>query len=411
VKQRLIFGLSGCGRGLRLLLKQPLFWTLVKYGLGIGLLALVVWQYWSYPSPDGSGQMLGLKYALDKPVSTGPFVLALVIGSVSILITFVRWFILVRALDLPFTLWNALRLGMIGYYLSTFLPGSVGGDIIKATYIAREQSRRTAAVASVLIDRAIGLLGLIWLVALIGGTFWATGYLEDIVISAAAARTLQVIVSIALGCLVGSLLFWFLLGVLPNHRAERFAGRLTRIPKVGHSLAEFWRAVWMYRCRGRSVGLALLLSLVGHVGFVSTFYFAARTLHRADEIPSLEAHFLIVPVGMSIQAGFPAPGGVGGGEIAYGELYKQVSYPFDRGVLGSLVKRVTDWILGLTGYLVYLQMRPALRVAREKSDRPPTPSTNGFSAAGHPPEPVAGIPHSQPPPLREEPDPCGPGNR
>ena len=50
-----------------------------------------------------------------------------------------------------------------------------------------------------------------------------------------------------------------LLGFLPGRRAEIFAGRLTRIPKVGGSLAELWRAVWLYRCRGRGVGLALLL--------------------------------------------------------------------------------------------------------------------------------------------------------
>jgi uncharacterized protein (TIRG00374 family) len=381
--------------------KQRLFWILFKYGLGIGLLAFVVWQYWSYPAPDHPDQMLGLKYAFDKPFHFGPFLLALLIGGVSILITFLRWFVLVRALDLPFTVVNALRLGMIGYYLNTFLPGSVGGDIIKATFIAREQSRRTAAVASVLIDRAVGLIGLVWLVALIGGAFWVTGSLESIVTSPAAAHTLEVIISVALGCLVASLVFWFLLGFLPNRRAERLAGRLTGIPKVGHSLAEFWRAVWMYRCRGRSVGLALAMSLVGHVGFVSTFYCAARALYPADEIPSLEAHYVIVPVGMSIQAGFPAPGGVGGGEVAYGELYKQVNYPFDRGVMGSLLKRVCEWILGLTGYLVYLRMRPALRVAREGAAQPPTPSTNGSPVSGQPSKPpnvqgVGAVPHSHP---------------
>ena len=38
------------------------------------------------------------------------------------------------------------------------------------------------------------------------------------------------------------LLVWLLLGLLPAHRAERFASRLERIPKVGVSAAEFWRA-------------------------------------------------------------------------------------------------------------------------------------------------------------------------
>jgi len=141
--------------------------------------------------------------------------------------------------------------------------------------------------------------------------------------------------------------------------------------------------VWMYRCRGRSVALAILLAMIGHVGFVLTFYCAALTFYKPDEVPSLQAHFLLVPVGMSIEAGFPAPGGVGGGELAFGELYKRVSFPFDRGVLARLTKRMIDWILALIGYLVYLRMRPALRARSEEARKEalslpnPPHATNG----------------------------------
>src|SRR5262249_61338585 len=113
--------------------------------------------------------------------------------------------------------------------------------------------------------------------------------------------------------------------------------------KIGHSVAEFWRAVWMYRCRQKSVALALLLALVGHVGFVLNYYFASRTLYDAEQIPSLAEHFLIVPIGMAIQAGFPAPGGIGGGEAVFGALYALVDFEYAKGVLMSLVYRVITW--------------------------------------------------------------------
>src|SRR5207249_2762579 len=121
------------------------------------------------------------------------------------------------------------------------------------------------------------------------------------------------------------------------------------------------------RCQGRSVLVALVLAIIGHVGFVLTFYFSAMTLVDADKIPSVADHFLIVPVGMAIQAGFPAPGGVGGGEYGYGKLYQLLKFPFANGVLGSLVQRVITWILGMAGYLVYLRMRPALQPVREET--------------------------------------------
>src|SRR5262245_34179794 len=124
-----------------------------KYGLGLGLLVWVISKNWN-----------GLAEALSRPLQITPLLLAILVYLSAVLLTFVRWYVLVRAQDLPFTLFNAVRLGLVGVSMSTLLPGSIGGDIFKAAFIAREQSRRTVAVSTVLIDRVIGLLGLIWLV-------------------------------------------------------------------------------------------------------------------------------------------------------------------------------------------------------------------------------------------------------
>src|SRR5579864_3423878 len=150
---------------------------LLKYGLGLGLLAWVVWQYWTILTPDGRDVGIGAT-DLEK-IHWLPFLGAGLFCLTSMLLTFVRWFILVLAQDLPFTLPNAIRLGLIGYYLNTFLPGAVGGDIIKAAFIAREQRRRTVAVATVLLDRGVGLCPLVWLCATLGILFWLNGTLAD----------------------------------------------------------------------------------------------------------------------------------------------------------------------------------------------------------------------------------------
>jgi uncharacterized membrane protein YbhN (UPF0104 family) len=357
---------------------KPFFWIAFKYGLGIGLLAYVVWTNWSFPQEDGRD--LGLVGAFDQPWNMNALLLAGGIYLAGVLLTFVRWYILVRAQGLPFTLVNAFRLGLIGFALSTFLPGSVGGDIIKAAQIAREQSRRTVAVATVLLDRFMGLCSLVWLVALVGAVFWGTGYLHETASTEVAAATLETIVLGAWALVAASLAFWFLLGVLPPRRSERFAGWLERIPKVGKALAEFWRAVWMYRLQGRSILVALILGVAGHIGFVLTFYFSALTLTPADQIPSVEAHFLIVPVGMAIQAGFPSPGGVGGGEYGFGTLYRLLGFLFAAGVLGSLIQRVITWVLGFGGYVVYLRMRPFLRPVNGQSPQE-KPGLPGLAAS------------------------------
>src|SRR5262249_17933888 len=76
------------------------------------------------------------------------------------------------------------------------------------------------------------------------------------------------------------------------------------------------------------------------------------------DLPSLAGNFIVIPVGMMVEAFFPTPGGVGGGEYGYGKLYGLLGKSEAFGVLASLAQRVLKWALGLIGYLIYLRMRP-----------------------------------------------------
>jgi hypothetical protein len=72
---------------------------------------------------------------------------------------------------------------------------------------------------------------------------------------------------------------------------------------------------------------------------------------------------------MAIEALFPAPGGMGGGEYVYGQLYSMLGRPEAVGVLASLARRALTWAVGLIGYLVYLRLTSP-RPARAKEDEP-----------------------------------------
>src|SRR5262245_58251455 len=235
------------------------FWkNLIQYGIGAALLGYIISANWE--GKPGS-QSPGLGDIFSKPFHVGPLVLAALIWVVALLITFVRWWMLVRAQGLPFKLYSAIRLGLVSYFFNTFLPGSVGGDILKAVAVAREQTRRTVAVATVVIDRILGLWALAWLVMLLGGVFWALGnpYLVN-------NDSLKTIVRVTTGIVVGSAVSWWLLGLLTEERAEAIAQRLGRIPKVGGSLGEMWRACSLYRRQPGVVAIALAMTLVAHAG-------------------------------------------------------------------------------------------------------------------------------------------------
>jgi hypothetical protein len=334
---------------------KTLSWkSLLMYAIGVGLLGWVLSANWSPKvQPDGTSTP-GLSELLQKPVNPTPLIFAAMIAAFSLLLTFYRWYLLVRAQNLPFTFQNALRLGLVGFFFNSFLPGSIGGDAVKAYGIAKEQSRRTVAVATVLIDRGIGLWGLVWLVAIAGGILWV---LQDPILLSNPG--LFWIVKLSWIVTASSVSVWVLLGFLPERRAARFAQRLKWFPRVGNSLAEFWGAVWMYRKQSKAVAVALGLALVGHVGFVMSFHFATRIFESStggSELASVHEHLVLVPVGMVVQALFPAPGGVGGGEAAFGWLYTLVGKPFVSGVLGCLTQRILTWGLAMIGFLLYIRM-------------------------------------------------------
>jgi uncharacterized membrane protein YbhN (UPF0104 family) len=378
--------------------------NLLKYALAVALLTWVVRSNWSprndkaaaalgassvalSAAPGGYGPLLaasaavpdraqshGLGYVWQRhvvqglPLHSGFLLAALLIYTTALLITLLRWYILVRAQDLPLRLRDALRYGMIGVFFNAFLPGSVGGDIIKAAVLARGQSRRTVAVATVIMDRVIALWALVWFVALLGSAFWALGLLEG-----RARATSTTIVAGAVIAVAVSLTAWLLLGLLPEQRAERFAGRLARLPRVGGSAAELWRAVWIYRCRQGSVLAVMCLTWVGHVGFVLAFYCGVRGVWSEElgPLPTLPQHFLLVPIGMVMQALVPTPGGAGAGEWSFGALCLLFSAAEANGILGSLVLRVTTWVLGLAGYVLYLWTPPGLPATEDTAEATP----------------------------------------
>src|SRR5262249_30022085 len=106
-------------------------WVWLKWPVAIGIL---VWMY--YSNRDNI-----LKIAA-TPKIWGFAVLALLLITIANLITFVRWYLLVRAQEFPFRLRDAVRYGFIGVISNYISLGSVGGDLFKAVLLARDQTSR-----------------------------------------------------------------------------------------------------------------------------------------------------------------------------------------------------------------------------------------------------------------------------
>lgn len=339
---------------------------LVKYVIAVVLLGLVIGLNWT--------KLLMLFRRDPQP----EFFAATLLLMVTVIgLQYFRWFVLVRALDLPFTLAYSLRLGLIGTFYNTFLPGAIGGDFVKAYMIAKGQpSRRAAAVSTVIADRLLGLFGLILYAAVVGGVSWAMG---DVRIESKAS--LKVIITVCITLAMAMAVSYAVLNLFPASFGER-------LRRLSPTLGELWDAARHYRQKPGTILMCVGISALAHTGLIYAFHTAVQAFPPANPnlIATLPETFVIAPLGFIAQALIPLPGGLGAAELTFGGLYELLRGKEGEavGLAGRLTLRVAEWLIGLVGYIAYLRTKAELPVAVDPTGPRPAPPPLGSSpvAAG-----------------------------
>ena len=312
---------------------------LLKYGIALAILGWLLHQNWEQ-----------LVEVAARPKDWRIFAFAFLLCGAAAVLTFVRWYLLVWAQDLPFRLSDAIRLGFIGYVFNFVVPGLVGGDLVKAMFLAREQRRRTVSFATVALDRLIGLLALFWVGALASIVLW----------SDVRARPELRQLAVWLWALSGAGLAG--LGVLltPAVYRWRWVRRTTHLPLVGRILSELFNAAATYQSKTGIVVLAGMMSLVCHGGFILSFSMVAWGL-GGGWIPSLGEHFLMYPLAMFASSVVPIPAGVGVMEGTFGKLYELIrpaaiteETAMAAGVVTALSYRVVMLAVAAIGGVIYV---------------------------------------------------------
>lgn len=108
--------------------------------------------FWAFRDQDWSklGQTL-------VGMNIGYFAVSLAIFTLCQAIIGLRWWILLRSQSIFIGLWAAVRLHFLGTFYNNCMPGSVGGDLVRAWYVTKHTNKKFEAALSVFVDRVIGL--------------------------------------------------------------------------------------------------------------------------------------------------------------------------------------------------------------------------------------------------------------
>jgi uncharacterized protein (TIRG00374 family) len=314
---------------------------LIQVAVALAIIGYLVWSNWNRIAEAMQGRAVRWDW----------LALGFAVCLAAVLVTFLRWYLLVWAQGLPFRVRDSLRIGFIGYFFNLLIPGAVGGDLVKAVLLAREQQRKTVAVATVLLDRIIGMYGLILVGGLATGIFWS-----DVQKLPALHRIGTFTLALVAGSTV-ALVILFSLAV----QHGRLADWVSRLPLVGGMAREVMGAMAVYRSKWPVLVLTTIMSVAGHVGFVLALRCGMAAV--APALPPARIHFMLVPLGLMVGAIPLTPGGAGAVEFVMQLLFDSVDHDGAMALLMMLAFRGMQVLVAVVGMLYYLASRAETRRA------------------------------------------------
>jgi uncharacterized protein (TIRG00374 family) len=308
-----------------------------RMALALGLLALAIWTNRTKLA-EVARHSIDLRY----------FVLALTLYVAGLVLSYARWLVLVRAVEIPIRFRDAVRLGFIGALFNFVIPGAVVGVFVRAAYLCREHpDKKPQAIASAVIDLLVGLLGLISLACAAGTLGWNA--LEHsthrlVTLAWVVAGVLSTMLVIAFSpTLYRPLMHW----AAPRQRLARFLGELIVTGTA------YRKRIWV-------IVAGIALGAGTHLLNVIAFYVVGHALF--SQVPSVADHLLIVPL-VLFSTGVPLPfGALGVSEQVSGGLFRLASYTGGAvAMMGFRVLQIGGATIGLAVYMANLTQIRTLR--------------------------------------------------
>lgn len=205
-----------------------------------------------------------------------------------------------------------VKANWIGQFFSSVLPGSVTGDLIKIIYVQEYDKTfsKKFVFATILIDRVMGLCGLILLVGMTSIIF------QDHILENAPATKPLLMFNYALSAMViiGIAVFVFLDQLV--HKIFK-AGEKILFPKIWQKFGDLWTDLVQIK---HQMLKALCLSLI--VQFLSVMIFWSLIYPFIDGKMDFVQALAFIPLGLMTLALPIAPSGLGVGHAIFQKLFE-----------------------------------------------------------------------------------------
>jgi uncharacterized membrane protein YbhN (UPF0104 family) len=274
-----------------------------------------------------------------RAASIGWLGTAILMYSLMVLASAWRWGLLLTAQGVSIPVRRLTESFLVATFFNNFLPSNIGGDVVRITDTAAATRSRTLAAAVVIVDRGIGLLGLVLLAAVAATLAPPTG--------AGTAPTWLLWVGFVAGLAVS------VPPILAPTHIVQLLSPLRRIHQEWISARLQQLAAVLTRFR-QAPG-ALVGCFAGAVVVQSLLVAFYAAVAHGIGIPISAWHMaVIVPVSFLAQLMPISVNGFGVREAVFAYYFSQVGAPREGGLVVSLLGAGLVMLFSLTGALAYV---------------------------------------------------------
>ncbi|MBI2892332.1 MAG: flippase-like domain-containing protein [Deltaproteobacteria bacterium] len=258
--------------------------TLFKLALTAGAFYLLL----AHEVRDPSGAWITTFEAIRRElpsIDVGVFwrfcLLAAAIKFVGISCSIWRWHTLLRGQGIRFPVWHLVGTFLIGRFLGTFLPSTIGLDGYKLWDAARWSRRGVEAAAATAVEKPLGLVG-IFLSFLVAAPFGAhiLGARSSTVLAITVPLAVLVIAVMLTLLLYPAAVQWAVARI-PSGRSDRAKGILVRVSDAAAA----------YRGKVRMLFLVLAQSFSVHFTTAAMYFCTALAVGAAGTVTFWESTF------------------------------------------------------------------------------------------------------------------------
>jgi uncharacterized protein (TIRG00374 family) len=308
--------------------KVPSAGSLLRLAVAAGLTAVLLWK--SQPATVA---------ALVAHADVGPLLVAVALVVLDRTLMACRWFWLLRpfsSADAP-PLLQLVRVFFVSTFVGTFLPASIGGDAVRAAALARLRVPLADAVASVFMDRVLGVVSLLGMAA---AALWLARDLpaRGVVLGA-------LVLTAALCAVVGAMTF-------SARVATWIVSTLRLVPwkRLQRGGASVVQAVQRYARHHRLLGLVVVASVAVQILRVIQGYALGLALGIQAPLPT---YFAFIPIILLVMLLPITVNGLGTSQAAFLLFFGRAGVPASAAFALSVLFVALGVVGNLPGGLLY----------------------------------------------------------